>query len=153
MRIWKLYPFEHPLHTAIFTPTPMQRVKHHIGIGKSQLIYEVRASVDFDNEIARLPQSGGAFLACRQRHSTLRAGSTHQYSHSFGSPARHTHCSHSIFCPLWGFCYRVFYAIGRTRDLRPSLLPTLTSNHSYRKPFFAPIRPKLQDLLRSLIRC
>ena len=51
-----------------------------------------------------IPGSSEAAIAV-----ALCARSTHQYSHNFGSPARHTHCSHSIYCPLWGiFLPRLF---------------------------------------------
>ena len=148
MRVGKLHPLQHPLNTTVFAPTSMQRIEHHIGLSKLQVLHETMTSINLDNAIARLPQGGGALLACRKRHSTLRAWSTHQYSHSLGSPARHTHCSRSIFDPLWGSCYRVFYAFTYIWGLRPSLLPTLTSNRSHRKPFFALILPKFQDLSR-----
>jgi hypothetical protein len=43
----------------------MQGVEDHIGLRPLQIRHEVRARINLNNPIARLPQCGGAFLTGR----------------------------------------------------------------------------------------
>ena len=65
MRIGDLHPLQQTLDTAIFAPAPMQSIEHNIRLHPLQLCNEICARINLNNPIARLPQGGGTFLACR----------------------------------------------------------------------------------------
>ena len=61
MRIGNFQPFEHALHTAVFAPATVQRIKGNIGRNLGKTRTQVRTRVQFYDFKSCLPQSGGAF--------------------------------------------------------------------------------------------